>query len=208
MTINALASESDTTDAGAGLDVVDLDGAVSEASTDDAVRGAAARPTGRRSARRSTSNARAPRRSQKIRRIAEQVMSVAWLDAATCALLAVALEMGNPPSEDAYLDAAGDVRVELAVAVLEDARDARTALAAVVELASVDDLEAGVLATGMVAERVAFRRVWSVLRCLDPSLPAAIPSKATQAGATVARCARGLTKAKRTTLERAIGVLA
>ena len=157
--------------------------------------------TRRRNTRRPGGGARGPRRGSKLRRTVERTLGIAGLDPATCALLAIALDVNGDPGDAAFL-------VDLVLAILEDPRPARETLSALIELNSVSDLEAGVLATGMAAERTTFRRLWSVLRAVEPSLPATIPHKPTQAGMTVARCARGLTKAQRATVERTVEVLA
>lgn len=197
------------------LDDPELDDAGLDGQSDDSSQEPDPTSSGRPSTRRTSGGARTPRRGAKLRRTVETAMSVAGLDAATCVLLAAALDLGSDTVESDFLGTAGAAdgvvspsRISLAVAVLEDVSVARATLSALAELISVDDLEAGVLATGMVAERLAFKRLWSVLRFLEPSLPGSIPQKPTQAGAAAARCARGLSKAQRSLLERAIEVLA
>lgn len=184
----------DLDDASFGLDPGDLEDDTSTSHTEP---GEPERPVTR--SRRV--GARGPRRGGKLRRPIERALALARLDATTTDLLCAAFDIASTIEGDERL-------VELAIASLEDAALARSTLSTLGEMIAVDDLEAGVLATGMVAERPAFRRLWTVLRTLDPSVPASIPARAVQAGSTVARSARGLPKGQRMVLEQAREVLA
>ena len=143
---------------------------------------------------------RPPRRGSALRRSVERTLAIARLDAPTLGVLAAALDVEIPRGSDASL-------ADLAVASLEDPGLARSTLSTLVELATVADLEAGVIATGMASERAAFKRLWAVLKTLDPSLPAGAPSRAVQAGLAAARSASALPDARRKALHKVAEVL-
>jgi hypothetical protein len=154
-----------------------------------------------RGARRSRrSGLRSGRRGSALRRPVERALALTRLDGTTIGVLAAALDVDADPGNDESL-------ADLAVASLEDAALARSTLRTLTELMTVDDLEAGVIATGMVTERTAFKRLWAVLGTVDPSLPSGVPSRAVHAGLAVARSTRELPDAKRQALLSAHEVL-
>lgn len=181
---------------------VRLDGAVTAVEGRGDGAGARSSTVGERASRRSRRNgSRTSHRGGALRRPVERTLAIARTDATTLGVLAAALDVELARGSDAFL-------AELAIASLEDAGMARSTLATLLDLLSVDDLEAGVLATGMVAERAAFKRLWAVLKTLDPSLASGAPTRAVQAGLAVARSARALPDAKRKALRAAAEVLA
>ena len=192
----------DMIDAADGAVEHEVEAAVTEARFDDAVAGArdaGSRPPAGVAGRHHPGGARPPRRGSALRRSVERTLAIARLDAPTLGVLAAALDVEIPRGSDSSL-------ADLAVASLEDPGLARSTLSTLVELVTVADLEAGVIATGMASERAAFKRLWAVLRTLDPSLPSGAPSRAVQAGLAAARSARALPDAKRKALRTALGV--
>ena len=157
-------------------------------------------PTPADDVQRPAAKPRGSRRNVPLRRAVERTVKIASLDHATQGVLAAALDVAAPSSAESSL-------VDLAVAAIDDPGLARATLSTIVELLSVDDLEAGVIATGVFGDRTAFRRLWAVIRHLDPSLPASSPSRAVQAGLSVGRSARALSDAERKRLHRALEVL-
>ncbi len=157
-------------------------------------------PTPADDVQRPAAKPRGSRRNVPLRRAVERTVKIASLDHATQGVLAAALDVAAPSSAESSL-------VDLAVAAIDDPGLARATLSTIVELLSVDDLEAGVIATGVFADRSASRRLWAVIRHLDPSLPASSPSRAVQAGLSVGRSARALSDAERKRLHRALEVL-
>lgn len=156
------------------------------------------RKKGARSAE--TSGPRPARKVSAVRRAVERALVVASLNKAAIGVLAAAL--------DVEVHSKGDKTVaDIAVASLEDSGLARLTLATLAELMTVDDLEAGVAATGAATEKVSFKRLWSVLQDLDPELPTSVPSRAVIAGLAVARSVRSLTDDKRRALLTAHEVL-